>query len=92
MSRPMLLLLAFTALCPGVHSFTLSALSFPSPVHPPRDVGSWEQAHALANATVASLTLKEKAGLLAGQGQLSSRCVGNTAAIVHLGIPALCFN
>ncbi|KAJ6599389.1 glycoside hydrolase superfamily, partial [Mycena sp. CBHHK59/15] len=53
---------------------------------------SWEQAYAPANATVASLTLTEKAGLLAGQGQLSSRCVGNTAAIARLGLPALCFN
>ncbi|KAJ7101371.1 glycoside hydrolase family 3 protein [Mycena belliarum] len=53
---------------------------------------SWDEAYTLANATVASLTLTEKAGLVAGVGQFSSRCVGNTTPISRLGIPAICFN
>ncbi|KAJ7033558.1 glycoside hydrolase family 3 protein [Mycena alexandri] len=30
-------------------------------------------------------------GLLAGVGQLNSRCVGNTSPVSRLGIPAICF-
>ncbi|KAJ7153251.1 glycoside hydrolase family 3 protein [Mycena filopes] len=52
---------------------------------------TWDQAYALANATVANLTLTEKVGLLAGVGQFNSRCVGNTSPVARLGIPAICF-
>ncbi|KAJ7479592.1 glycoside hydrolase family 3 protein [Mycena latifolia] len=77
MSRPTLLLALCTLLVLSVvHCFTLR---------------TWDAAYALANATVANLTLAEKTGLLAGVGQFNSRCVGNTAPIARLGIPALCF-
>ncbi|KAF7349862.1 Glycoside hydrolase family 3 protein [Mycena venus] len=59
-----------------VHGFTLRA---------------WDQAYALANATVANLTLTEKVGLLSGVGQFNSRCVGNTTPVSRLGLPAICF-
>ncbi|KAJ7054126.1 glycoside hydrolase family 3 protein [Mycena amicta] len=45
---------------------------------------TWDQAYALANTTVANLTLTEKVGLLAGVGQFNSRCVGNTTPISRL--------
>ncbi|KAJ7089103.1 glycoside hydrolase family 3 protein [Mycena epipterygia] len=78
MFRPMLLALVCALLAlTVVHGFTLR---------------TWDQAYALANATVANLTLTEKVGLLAGVGQTSSRCVGNTTPISRLGIPAICFN
>ncbi|KAJ7110730.1 glycoside hydrolase family 3 protein [Mycena crocata] len=60
----------------GVHGFTLR---------------TWDAAYALANATVANLTLTEKVGILAGVGQFDSRCVGNTTPVSRLGIPAICF-
>ncbi|CAK5269088.1 unnamed protein product [Mycena citricolor] len=53
---------------------------------------SWDEAFALANATVAQLTTAEKAGIAAGVGQFTSRCVGNTSPVARLGIPALCMN
>ncbi|KAJ6596344.1 glycoside hydrolase family 3 protein [Mycena vulgaris] len=76
MSRPMLLALVYTLLALTVHGFTLR---------------TWDQAYALANATVANLTLTEKVGVVAGVGQFSSRCVGNTSPVARLGIPAICF-
>ncbi|KAL1689315.1 glycoside hydrolase family 3 protein [Schizophyllum commune] len=51
---------------------------------------SWEQAYTLANTTVANLTTSEKIGILHGVGQFNSRCVGDTAGVDRLGIPALC--
>ncbi|KAJ7681636.1 glycoside hydrolase superfamily [Mycena rosella] len=53
---------------------------------------SWNQAYALANATVAQLTLDEKIGLVTGVGQFTSRCVGNVSPVARLGIPGLCLN
>ncbi|KAF7303817.1 putative beta-glucosidase L [Mycena indigotica] len=70
-------LLALVLLIAFAHGFTLR---------------TWEQAYALANATVANLTLTEKVGLLAGVGQFRSRCVGNTTPVPRLGIPAICMN
>lgn len=54
---------------------------------------SWEDAYALANATVAQMTLDEKIGVVTGTGQLNSnrRCVGDTTAVARLGIPSFCF-
>ncbi|KAJ7183523.1 glycoside hydrolase family 3 protein [Mycena filopes] len=54
--------------------------------------GSWTEAYALANATVAQLTLAEKVGLVTGVGQFSSRCVGNVNPVARLGIPGFCLN
>ncbi|KAJ6536827.1 glycoside hydrolase family 3 protein [Mycena capillaripes] len=70
------LLYALVALTGIVHGFTLR---------------TWDQAYALANATVANLTMTEKVGLLSGVGQFNSRCVGNTTPVSRLGIPAICF-
>ncbi|KAJ7473766.1 glycoside hydrolase family 3 protein [Mycena galericulata] len=53
---------------------------------------SWEESFALANATVAQLTLDEKIGLVTGVGQFSSRCVGNVSPVARLGIPGFCLN
>ncbi|KAJ7138264.1 glycoside hydrolase family 3 protein [Mycena epipterygia] len=53
---------------------------------------SWDEAYALANATVAQLTLNEKIGLVTGVGQFNSRCVGNVSPVARLGIPGLCLN
>ncbi|KAJ7465974.1 glycoside hydrolase family 3 protein [Mycena latifolia] len=53
---------------------------------------SWNEAYALANATVAQLTLEEKIGLVTGVGQLTSRCVGNVSPVTRLNIPGLCLN
>ncbi|KAJ7728884.1 glycoside hydrolase family 3 protein [Mycena metata] len=53
---------------------------------------SWTEAYALANATVAQLTLAEKIGLVTGVGQFNSRCVGNVSPVPRLGIPGLCLN
>ncbi|KAF5349632.1 hypothetical protein D9756_009031 [Leucocoprinus leucothites] len=54
---------------------------------------SWDDAYALANATVAQLTLDEKIGIVTGTGQLNSnrRCIGDTTAVSRLGIPSFCF-
>ncbi|KAJ7168999.1 glycoside hydrolase family 3 protein [Mycena filopes] len=53
---------------------------------------SWTEAYALANATVANLTLAEKVGLVTGVGQFNSRCVGNVSPVARLGIPGFCLN
>ncbi|KAK7038385.1 glycoside hydrolase family 3 protein [Favolaschia claudopus] len=53
---------------------------------------SWNEAFALANATVAQLKLDEKIGLVTGVGQFSSRCVGNVNPVARLGIPGFCLN
>ncbi|KAF7341180.1 Glycoside hydrolase family 3 protein [Mycena venus] len=53
---------------------------------------SWTEAFALANATVAQLTLDEKIGLVTGVGQFNSRCVGNVSPVARLGIPGFCLN
>jgi beta-glucosidase len=94
----MLLTLVYTLLAlTAIHGFTLRTFFAPHffssqdthlPCHAP---GTWDQAYALANATVANLTLIEKVGLLAGVGQFSSRCVGNTTPVSRLGLPAICF-
>ncbi|KAJ7608391.1 glycoside hydrolase family 3 protein [Roridomyces roridus] len=55
-------------------------------------VRSWDEASALANATVAQLTLSEKIGLVTGVGEFSSRCVGNVSPVSRLGIPGFCMN
>ncbi|ELU45720.1 glycoside hydrolase family 3 protein [Rhizoctonia solani AG-1 IA] len=54
--------------------------------------GSWDDAYALAQAKVAQMTIDEKVGVVTGQGQFSSRCIGNTHAVERLGIPAFCMN
>ncbi|KAF7319475.1 Glycoside hydrolase family 3 protein [Mycena chlorophos] len=53
---------------------------------------SWDEARALANATVAQLTLDEKIGLVTGVGQFSSRCVGNVTPVPRLNISSMCMN
>ncbi|KAF8743320.1 Glycoside hydrolase family 3 protein, partial [Rhizoctonia solani] len=53
---------------------------------------SWDDAYALAQAKVAQMTIDEKVGVVTGQGQFSSRCIGNTHAVERLGIPAFCMN
>ncbi|KAJ7827358.1 glycoside hydrolase family 3 protein [Mycena olivaceomarginata] len=53
---------------------------------------SWDEAFALANATVAQLTLAEKIGLVTGVGNFNSRCVGNVSPVARLGIPGFCLN
>ncbi|KAJ7740439.1 glycoside hydrolase family 3 protein [Mycena maculata] len=53
---------------------------------------SWAEAAALANATVAQLTLDEKIGLVTGVGQFNSRCVGNVSPVARLNIPGICLN
>ncbi|KAJ7627784.1 glycoside hydrolase family 3 protein [Mycena polygramma] len=53
---------------------------------------SWAESYALANATVAQLTLDEKIGLVTGVGQFNSRCVGNVSPVTRLGIPGFCMN
>ncbi|KAJ7028340.1 glycoside hydrolase family 3 protein [Mycena alexandri] len=53
---------------------------------------SWTEAYALANTTVAQLTLAEKVGLVTGVGQFNSRCVGNVSPVARLGIPGFCLN
>ncbi|KAG8747394.1 hypothetical protein FRC10_001065 [Ceratobasidium sp. 414] len=60
-----------------------------SPNHP---AGSWDDAFALAQTVVAQMTLDEKVGVVTGQGQFNSRCIGNTHAVDRLGIPAFCMN
>ncbi|KAF4562928.1 hypothetical protein EYR40_007359 [Pleurotus pulmonarius] len=52
---------------------------------------SWDESYALANATVAQMTLDEKVGILTGVGQFSSRCVGDTHPVDRLGVPSICF-
>lgn len=49
---------------------------------------AWVAAVDRARALVAQMTLQEKATLITGQ---AGRCVGQTAAVPRLGIPALCF-
>ncbi|KAG9091802.1 hypothetical protein FRC06_000379 [Ceratobasidium sp. 370] len=53
---------------------------------------SWDNAFALAQKVVAQMTLDEKVGVVTGQGQFNSRCIGNTHAVDRLGIPAFCMN
>ncbi|KAJ7926272.1 glycoside hydrolase family 3 protein [Mycena leptocephala] len=53
---------------------------------------SWAESYALANTTVANLTLAEKIGLVTGVGQFNSRCVGNVSPVARLGIPGFCLN
>ncbi|QRV72535.1 glycoside hydrolase family 3 protein [Ceratobasidium sp. AG-Ba] len=53
---------------------------------------SWDDAYSLAQAAVSQMTLDEKVGVVTGQGQFSSRCIGNTHAVDRLGIPAFCMN
>ncbi|CAE6424546.1 unnamed protein product [Rhizoctonia solani] len=53
---------------------------------------SWDDAYTLAQAKVAQMTIDEKVGIVTGQGQFSSRCIGNTHAVDRLGIPSFCMN
>ncbi|KAJ1308797.1 hypothetical protein OPQ81_004487 [Rhizoctonia solani] len=53
---------------------------------------SWDDAYTLARAKVAQMTIDEKVGVVTGQGQFSSRCIGNTHAVERLGIPSICMN
>ncbi|KAG8691629.1 hypothetical protein FRC11_014381 [Ceratobasidium sp. 423] len=53
---------------------------------------SWDDAYTLAQAKVAQMTIDEKVGVVTGQGQFSSRCIGNTHAVDRLGIPSFCMN
>ncbi|KAJ6568119.1 glycoside hydrolase family 3 protein [Mycena sp. CBHHK59/15] len=53
---------------------------------------SWDEAFALANATVVKLTLDEKIGLVTGVGEFSSRCAGNVSPVARLNITGLCLN
>lgn len=68
------------------------------PVTPPQisqtcdQLGTWEDARALANVTTTQLTLDEKVGILIGKGQFGSRCVGDTNPVSRLSIPNLCMN
>ncbi|EKM83126.1 hypothetical protein AGABI1DRAFT_69320 [Agaricus bisporus var. burnettii JB137-S8] len=72
-------ILLFTILASGFAQFTLR---------------SWDDAYALANATVAKMTLDEKIGIVKGTGQLNGnrRCIGDTTAVTRLGVPSICFN
>ncbi|KJA21128.1 glycoside hydrolase family 3 protein [Hypholoma sublateritium FD-334 SS-4] len=58
-----------------------------------RKSGTWDDSYALANSTVAQMTIDEKIGIVKGTGQLSStrRCVGDTTAVSRLGVPSICF-
>ncbi|CCO32887.1 hypothetical protein BN14_06951 [Rhizoctonia solani AG-1 IB] len=53
---------------------------------------SWDDAYTLARGKVAQMTIDEKVGVVTGQGQFSSRCIGNTHAVERLGIPSFCMN
>ncbi|KAF8607864.1 glycoside hydrolase family 3 protein [Ceratobasidium sp. AG-I] len=53
---------------------------------------TWDAAFSLAQQAVAQMTLDEKVGVVTGQGQFSSRCIGNTHAVDRLGIPSFCMN
>ncbi|CAE6466839.1 unnamed protein product [Rhizoctonia solani] len=53
---------------------------------------SWDDAYTLAQAKVAQMTIDEKVGVVTGQGQFSSRCIGNTHAVERLAIPSFCMN
>ncbi|KAG8692221.1 hypothetical protein FRC09_011385 [Ceratobasidium sp. 395] len=53
---------------------------------------SWDAAFSLAQKVVAQMTLDEKVGVVTGQGQFSSRCIGNTHAVDRLGIPSFYMN
>ncbi|EIN14278.1 glycoside hydrolase [Punctularia strigosozonata HHB-11173 SS5] len=48
---------------------------------------SWSTAYARAKSLVDQMTLEEKVQLITGQ---SGRCVGQTAPVERLGVPALC--
>ncbi|KIY53470.1 glycoside hydrolase family 3 protein [Fistulina hepatica ATCC 64428] len=53
---------------------------------------SWDEAYALANATVAQMTMDEKLNLTIGEGEFLSRCVGNTGSVPSQNIPSICLN
>ncbi|KAH8922233.1 glycoside hydrolase family 3 protein [Atractiella rhizophila] len=53
---------------------------------------TWDEAKSLAAATISSLTLEEKVGLMYGLGQFGSQCVGNTHAVTRVGLPSICLN
>ncbi|TPX72551.1 hypothetical protein CcCBS67573_g05777 [Chytriomyces confervae] len=51
---------------------------------------SWEESIALAQKTVAKLSVEEKVKLSTGLGWSYTQCVGNTAAIPSINFPGLC--
>ncbi|ESK91329.1 glycoside hydrolase family 3 protein [Moniliophthora roreri MCA 2997] len=61
---------------------------------------SWDESYALANQTVALMTLDEKIEMVTGVGIFSSRCVGNikppsrsfSVAGTNVAIPPICFS
>ena len=81
----------------GAHAIPLQPVSG-LPTAPPNiswtydQLGTWDQARALANATTAQLALDEKVGILIGKGIFGSRCVGDTNPVSRLNIPNFCMN